>query len=113
MEELTFKQLYQSIITLTDRINNLEVTLTKNLTVQNHEPNQFMTVKQAANLLNLAVTSVYGLVQRAEIPYYKRGKRLYFSEEEILAWIQAGRRSTMAEIQENARKSLYTSRERR
>ena len=62
MEELTFKQLYQAIITLTDRMNNLESVLTKNLTVQNHEPNQFMTVKQAANLLNFGLDKGWRII---------------------------------------------------
>ena len=32
--------------------------------------------------------SIYNLVNRGEIPYRKRGKRLYFIPSEILSWIK-------------------------
>lgn len=113
MEELTFNQLYQAIVRLTERLNAIEMVLTKTNAAPKPDKNVFVTIKEAAKLLNLAVPTVYGLVHRSEIPHYKREKRLYFSEEEILAWIKSGRRSTIEEIKESARESLYTSRKRR
>jgi excisionase family DNA binding protein len=108
MEDLTFNQLYQAIVRLTERLDNFELTLTKANTVQNPEPNKFLKIADAAKLLNIAVPTVYGLVHRSLIPHYKRGKRLYFSEVELLAWIKAGRRSTIEEIKEDALLSLST-----
>ena len=40
------------------------------------QPEQLLTVQQAAELLNLSVPTLYGYTQRAEIPVCKRGKRL-------------------------------------
>lgn len=56
------------------------------------EPEQLLTVQQAAELLNLSVPTLYGYTQRAEIPVCKRGKRLYFSKQSLFEWIKDGRK---------------------
>jgi excisionase family DNA binding protein len=62
------------------------------------EQDELFTIQQAAEFLNLSVPTIYGHVSKAEIPVSKRGKRLYFSKEELTAWIKAGRKKTQAEI---------------
>jgi len=59
------------------------------------EPEQLLTVQQAAELLNLSVPTLYGYTQRAEIPVCKRGKRLYFSKQSLFEWIKDGRKKTL------------------
>ena len=63
---------------------------------------ELLTVKQAAELLKLSVPTIYGYVQRAEIPVSKRGKRLYFSKQELLDWVKEGRKRTLSEIEHEA-----------
>jgi len=60
-------------------------------------------IKMAAEYLHLAVPTIYGLVQRATIPFYKKGKRLYFKKEDLEKWIGTGRKSTIDEIDEEVR----------
>lgn len=74
-------------------------------------PDEFLTIKQAAELLSLSVPTVYGLVSRAEIPVSKRGKRLYFSMAELMEWIKAGRKKTTTEIAAEAEQ--YTVKNKR
>lgn len=62
------------------------------------EADQLLTIKQTAELLSLSVPTIYGLVSRGEIPHSKKGKRLYFSKQELLDWVKAGRKKTNAEI---------------
>jgi excisionase family DNA binding protein len=62
----------------------------------------FLTVPQAAEFLNLSTSTVYGLVSRREIPNFKRGKHLYFSNTELEEWVKQGRRKTTSEIQVEA-----------
>lgn len=62
------------------------------------EADQLLTIKQTAELLSLSVPTIYGLVSRGEIPHSKKGKRLYFSKQELLNWVKAGRKKTNAEI---------------
>ena len=66
------------------------------------EADQLLTVQQAAEILCLSVPTLYGLTQRAEIPVCKRGKRLYFSKQELTNWIKAGRKKTLAETASEA-----------
>ena len=70
------------------------------------QTDKFLNISQAAELLNLAVPSVYGLVHRSMIPVSKRGKRLYFSEKELRDWIKAGRKLTLDEIKVASAESL-------
>jgi len=71
---------------------------------QSQEGEQLLTIKQAGELLSLSVPTIYGLVSKAEIPVSKRGKRLYFSKQELTDWIKAGRKKTNSEIEETAQK---------
>lgn len=63
------------------------------------ETEQLLTVRQAAAFLDLTPASIYGLVHAAKIPgTCKRGKRLYFSKQELTDWIKSGRKQTAAEL---------------
>lgn len=74
-------------------------------TVQNAmhtETDQFLTIKQASELIFLKVSTIYGLVHRAEIPVCKTGKRLYFSKKELTEWVKTGKRKTNSELETEA-----------
>lgn len=68
------------------------------------ESDEPLNIKEASSYLSLAVPSIYSLVQRQEIPFYKRPgtKRLYFSKKELLQWVMDGRRQTTDEIKAEA-----------
>jgi excisionase family DNA binding protein len=66
------------------------------------ETDQLFTIKEAAVFLHLSVPTIYGLVNRSEIPVSKKGKRLYFSKQELTEWIKSGRKKTIAEINSEA-----------
>ena len=51
---------------------------------------RLLTVAEAAIMLRLAVPTIYGLVQRNQIPYIKKTKRLYFSERKLNEWLEQG-----------------------
>jgi len=74
---------------------------------------ELLTIKQAAEFLTLSVPTIYGLVQRAEIPVNKRGKRLYFSKQELTDWIKAGRKKTNDEISKEAKKRTSSFRNKK
>ena len=95
--EITFEQLPSVIASLVKQVANIERILTEKKELQ-PEADQLLTIQQAAKILCLSVPTIYGLVSRAEIPYMKKGKRLYFSKEEITSWIKTGRKKTLAEI---------------
>jgi excisionase family DNA binding protein len=91
----------------------IENSLKKILTSQKPEQpqpetDQLLTIQQVAELLSLSVPTIYGLVSRSEIPCMKKGKRLYFSKQELTDWIKTGRKKTLAEIDSEADAYLLT-----
>ncbi len=61
---------------------------------------KFLSVKQAANFLNLSVPTIYSKCSKGEIPYMKKGKRLYFSQTELTNYLKSGRVKTNDDINE-------------
>jgi len=59
---------------------------------------EFLNLKEAAKYLNLANQTIYGLTSKNEIPFLKRGKKLYFKKSELENWINEGKRKSVAEI---------------
>lgn len=57
-----------------------------------------LSVKEAASILKVSSSTVYSLVSKSLIPVSKKGGRLYFSEEELLAWVKTGKKQTADEI---------------
>ena len=47
-----------------------------------------------------AKPTIYTLVRKGLLPAYKKGKKLYFYEDELLAWIENGRRKTSEQTYE-------------
>lgn len=103
--EITFDSMPSAITELHHKLSNIERLLLQRGN-ETSDTNQLLTIKQAGELLNLSVATLYGYVQRAEIPVCKRGKRLYFSKQELTDWIRAGRKQTKQEIAEQATSKL-------
>ena len=101
MEHLTLEQLPSAVSQLHEKLMNIEQILLNQDNGLTHE-DQILTIQKAAELINLSVPTIYGLVQRRAIPVSKQGKRLYFSRDELIAWIKQGRKKTAQEISEEA-----------
>ena len=63
------------------------------------EPDNPLNIKEVAELTNLTVPTLYGYCQRSEIPYHKKGNRLYFFKSEIIDWIKTGKQITIKELE--------------
>lgn len=50
----------------------------------------YLTIDQAAEVIRLAKSTVYGLVHRNKIPYHKSGKRVLFKKSELSEWLLKG-----------------------
>ncbi len=70
----------------------------------------YMTIDETAKLINLAKSSVYGLVHQKKIPFHKVGKKLYFSKVSVLEWIKNGKHNTKSEIEAKADEYLMKNR---
>ena len=61
-----------------------------------------MSIKELSEYINLSVSTLYGLTSKRLIPCSKKGKRLYFRKDEILKWVNEGKRKTVEEIEKEA-----------
>lgn len=76
-------------------------------TTDTNEPNSdLLSVDEAANLLRLSKATIYSKCSRRELPFMKRGKRIYFSREELLQYLKDGRQKTLDEVQADAAGNL-------
>lgn len=106
MVELTFNELPKAITQLHDKLEKIERLLLVQMNAPAPEADQLLTIQDAAKMLSLSKATIYGLVHDAKIPVSKKGKRLYFSKEELTAWIKSGRKKTTSEIEAAAQNIL-------
>ena len=73
------------------------------------QPEQLLTIQEAAEFLSLTVPTMYSKVSKGELPVMKRGKRLYFSRTELLEYVKTGRKKSNAEIEQEAKAYLLNN----
>lgn len=60
---------------------------------------RLMTIEQLGKYLGCSKWTIYGLVDRREIPFFPLGKRLYrFDPDKIAAWVKSRTMKTVEEI---------------
>ena len=105
----TFEQLPDYLWELGRKVDHLTTLLISHTAEAQASPANapdLLTIKQAAELINLAIPTIYGMVGRKEIPVMKRAKKLYFSRIELEARVKEGRKKTVAECAEEVRDDL-------
>ena len=71
-----------------------------------HDPHVILNVKQAAELLNLSIYSIYAKTSRKEIPFSKRGRHLYFFKTDLKKRMKKGKYKTNDEIEREVEQYL-------
>lgn len=104
MEQLlTFDQLPNAVIMLTKEVSELKKLLLEKSELQPiDQPEQLLTIQEAAKFMNLTVPTMYSKVSRGELPVMKRSKRLYFSSIELLEYLKKGHKKSNADIEAEA-----------
>lgn len=57
------------------------------------EESQLLTVEEAAEFLSVSRTTIYQLKAHNKIPFMQKGKRLYFTKENLMKWLEEGSHS--------------------
>ncbi len=109
---VTIEQLPAAANQLFNKLENIEQLLLKMIPTQANNSEELLTIKQAANFLNLSVQTIYALNSKQKIPSMKKGKRLYFSKQELTAWIKSGKKQTIAEANREADNYLINHKKR-
>jgi excisionase family DNA binding protein len=55
-------------------------------------PPRPFTVEETSEYLSIPISSLYQLTSKKKIPFFKRGKKLYFYQDQLDAWIKEERR---------------------
>ena len=102
-QNLTFDQLPKAVTMLTKEVSELKrLLIEKQEQPPTEQPEQLLTVQEAAQFLNLTVPTIYSKVSKGEISVMKKSKRLYFSSTDLMQYVKSGRKKSNAEIEANA-----------
>ena len=93
-EKVSFDELPQAVAHLTEKVEELFVMVSKLQPVQTPKERKPIEVDVACSILKKAKPTIYNLVRKGVLPAYKKGKKLYFYEDELLHWIETGRKET-------------------
>lgn len=111
MEQVTFNDLPKAVTMLTKEVSELKrLLIEKQEQPSTEQPEQLLTVQEAAQFLNLTVPTIYSKVSKGELPVMKRSKRLYFSSTELMEYLKEGRKKSNAEIEQEAEAYLSNNR---
>ena len=72
-----------------ERIHKIVAALQPQTTTDKH---RIVEIDEACKITRKAKPTIYTLARNGLIPAYKRGKKLYFYEDELLRWIEDGRK---------------------
>lgn len=64
---------------------------------ESHAP-EILDLKQAAEFLKLKVQTIYGYTSQKQIPYIKKGKKLYFEKSKLETWLKEGSKESITDI---------------
>ena len=101
--------LYDQLQRIEAQNEEIKAILTRQATAPTEPPqDRYLSVQQAAELLNYTPGTLYAKHHRKEIPgALKRGAKLLFSEKALRDWIEAGRCISPEETAETVRVSRH------
>lgn len=101
--DISFDNLPKAVAYLIKEVGDLKSLLSKeNIVGPSPSKRIPIGIEEVSKLIGKAKSTIYSLVRKRAIPCYKNGKKLYFFEDEILAWISNGKRKTMKELTSDA-----------
>ncbi len=105
--EFSFDKLPEAVAYLIEKVTEIK-SLIENR--KENPPDKERTpigIDKACEILQKAKPTIYALVRKGLLPCYKRGKKLFFFEDELLSWIRTGKKKTIHEIVAEMKDDLY------
>jgi len=87
---------------LQNQLNKIE----KLVNTQNQNQTEFLDITEASEFLKLKKSTLYQLVFKREIPFYKRTKKLLFNKAELIVWVGKNRVFTIQELEQQMNQSI-------
>ena len=89
--------------------NAVETAILQKSRTDKNQTDVFLDVDQAATFLGIAKATLYGKCSKLLIPHFKKGKKLYFHQSELMDYLKSGKRKTIQDIQQNVNTQLSVS----
>ena len=90
-EQITFDKLPQAVGYLTEQMEQIRQMVAALQPQTSSDKHRLVEIDEACKITRKAKPTIYTLARKGLIPAYKRGKKLYFYEDELLQWIESGR----------------------
>lgn len=107
----TFDQLPSVVAELQRSFERIEALLLQKVQNQNDIETP-INLDAVEEITGLSKPTLYGYVQRNEIPFYKKGNRLKFFKSEIIDWIKTGKQKTIKEVEADTDEFLSNRRKK-
>lgn len=108
--EISFDNLPKAVARLLNEVAEIKSLVEKTRPSAPTSKRVPIGIDEACVIIGKAKPTVYTLVRKRLIPCYKNGKKLYFFEDELLAWIESGRKKTLTEINQQAKEFVAEKR---
>ncbi len=105
---VTFDKLPEAVGYLTEQVIELKKMVSE-LQPQPLDKHVLVEIEDACRIIKKAKPTIYTLVRKGLLPAYKKGKKLYFYEDELLAWIEDGRRKSPSQTYEEMLANMQSS----
>ncbi len=96
--EISFDNLPQAVAHLVNEVETIKSLVQNSHAPKTKQQRVPIGIDEACKIIGKAKPTIYTLVRKRLLPCYKNGKKLYFFEDELLEWIENGRRKTLQEI---------------
>ena len=95
-EQITFDKLPQAVGYLTEQMEQIRQMVAALQPQTSLDKHRLVEIDEACKITRKAKPTIYTLARKGLIPAYKKGKKLYFYEDELLQWIESGRKQMQA-----------------
>lgn len=102
IKKISFDNLPQAVAHLVNELETIKSLVEKSQRPTVKEQRVPIGIDEACKLIGKAKPTVYTLVRKRILPSYKNGKKLYFFRNELLEWIENGKRKTLEEINDDS-----------
>ena len=99
---MTFEQTQQDVAEMKKGFQRLEALLLNKVENQQPKIETPLDITETSIFIKKTVPTIYGYCQRNEIPFSRKGNRLYFLKSKLLTWLQESEVKTLAEIEAEA-----------
>lgn len=98
-EEMTFNDLPKVVSQMFNKVERMERVIDiirdevckRNVPASEHTP---MTIDEACEFLKMKKSTMYYHIERDNIPATKRGKNYILFKDELVSWLESGRKKT-------------------